>query len=77
MPGRRFKREAFARPRMIRMMTACPVTGKAMFTGLAAQTSAGLSRQLPDTLAVGCEHCGDLHECSEQNCWQEADAAPH
>lgn len=58
---------------MIRMMTTCPTTGKPVFTGVAAENITRLVRRMGDSLAVGCDHCGDLHECEQQDCWHEID----
>lgn len=58
---------------MIKMMTTCPATGKPVFTGVAAENISALVRQMGDSRSVGCDHCGDLHECGEQACWHEVD----
>lgn len=57
---------------MVQLMIACPMTGEPVFTGLYADDPT------PPTAsaAVGCPHCGDLHEWKRDEAWTEAGAAP-
>ncbi len=52
---------------MVQLMIACPETGQPVFTGLYADDAT-----LPHArAAVGCPHCGDLHDWNPAEAWAE------
>ena len=52
-------------------MIRCPDTGGSVFTGLVVAEGAQPDAVIPDRTAVGCPHCGDLHEWHAGDAWVE------
>lgn len=56
---------------MKRVMIRCPETGRAVFTGIQLPQTNLHREHLPERKAVGCPHCGDLHDWTEDDMWFE------